>query len=66
MVMGKHTATYPGKMVRVVFRDGSSADGRFVTRTPNGTLVLDGGRRYPRRAVLRLLLLRGGKTRPGD
>lgn len=36
--MGLHTATFRGKHVEIVFRDGARLVGRFIERTP-GTIV---------------------------
>lgn len=63
--MGKHTATHRGRQVRIEKVDGTFLEGRFVTRTANGILVLTTGKVH-KKYVRRLLLLRGGKSRPGE
>ncbi len=60
-----HTATYKGKRVRVALIDGSELEGRFLDRTPNGYIVLDVGKVH-KRLVARFLVLRGGRSRPGE
>lgn len=38
-----HSSTHPGKRVRVVLRDGSEAEGKFIERTAK-FVVLDVGK----------------------
>lgn len=40
---GKHTNFSRGRKVRVICRDGSSLEGRFLERTRNKRLILDTG-----------------------
>jgi hypothetical protein len=64
--VGKHTATFKGKKVRVILRDGTEVDGRFLDRTINGVVILSTGHRIRKKNILRLLVLKGGKSRPGE
>jgi hypothetical protein len=50
---GKHTQVARGKRVRIICRDGSVLEGRFIARTRNKRLILDTGI-VPMRNVARM------------
>ena len=51
-----HTSTNPGKRVRLVLRDGSEADSKFVERTAK-FIVLESGR-YRMRDVKQFIVVK--------
>lgn len=60
-----HTSTNPGKRVRIVLKDGTRIDDRFVTRTDRWIVLKNTGR-IMKRDIQSFIVLKGATDAAAD